>query len=293
MVMNAFFEDTADTNSVRLYHTSETGPIAITDAEVSLYKNGTLCEQSHYSQGRYPFVTRYQASDRLQLVAQSGKETVQAEVYVLPSVKILNVDTLQVMTTDNDDDSFLRPYIRVRLRMRDLPGQENYYRIVAERIDSTFCNDWTKIEVYHSFDFTIHSDDAVLSDGWGDNDASSLVTGASYNYYGIFRNNLFRNSEAELTFYLSQSHYFRGFDIDEIRSYYRFKILNISSEEFEYLRLVNIYRSDIYIDGLYDPLIFPTNVKGGTGLFAASASEPLWLYYGTFTYDDLYIDYRY
>ena len=100
------------------------------------------------------------------------------------------------------------------------------------------------------------------------------------NYNEIFDNTLFRGREATLTFYSNETHYypndpeFNYANHVEIKnSTIKVSLIAITGKEYSYHKATNFYYSNGTLEGIFDPVIFPSNVKGGTGIIGIGCSD--------------------
>ena len=168
-------------------------------------------------------------------------------------------------------------YLRYRITINDRPNETNYYRIVIDKQTTLWGYNheeggddyiyWTK----HSYNF-IGREDVVLTDGQpttGDDEDNGLFDTAK-NIYGVFDDTRFRNTSYTMTVYNntkietgSDSGYFSGMDVI-------IRLMSITETEYYYLKALNLVDSDAYDETINEPIKYPSNVHGGTGMVGIS-----------------------
>lgn len=124
-------------------------------------------------------------------------------------------------------------------------------------------------------------DDVNLTDGkpYVDEDG---IFGEVYNYCQIFDNSRFRNNDCTITLYQQViKEYITSVWDEEDPVLYKIicrnyvQLLTIREEAFRYYKALNVYLSDMDMDGMYEPLKYPSNVVNGTGIVTVSAGHSI------------------
>lgn len=91
------------------------------------------------------------------------------------------------------------------------------------------------------------------------------------NVYGVFDDSRFKNSPYTMTVYVPR-YIFQSYDgpypsakVDII-----VHLLSITESEYYYLKALNLIDSDAFDDTINDPIKYPSNVHGGTGIVGIS-----------------------
>lgn len=192
--------------------------------------------------------------------------------------EIENIDTLTVPLTQN---GFTHDYMRYKITFRDRPNEINYYRIAVEKQMSLWgynykeegegdtYTHWTK-HISYSF---IGREDVVLTDGQpstGDDENNGLFD-TPKNIYGVFDDSRFKNTSYTMTIYnnpdiendYDHNGYYEGMDVI-------IRLLSITETEYYYLKALNLVDSDAYDETINEPIRYPSNVHGGTGMVGIS-----------------------
>ena len=286
LVMNAFINADSLTNVLFLNLTGKDNSTHIENATVEVRVNGQIREtlrplppETDYDQQcRFNMNGTFSPGDvvRIDALTDDGKYHAWAEVTVPQRLdEIENIDTLTVPLTQN---GFTQDYMRYKITFRDRPNEENYYRIVVDKQLTLWGYNheeggedyiyWTR-QLGYSF---IGREDVVLTDGQpstGDDEDNGLFDTAK-NIYGVFDDSRFRNSSYTMTVYNntkietgSDSGYFSGMDVI-------IRLMSITETEYYYLKALNLVDSDVYDETINEPIRYPSNVHGGTGMVGIS-----------------------
>ena len=213
---------------------------------------------------------------RIDALTDDGKYHAWAEVTVPQRpAEIENIDTLTVPMLEY---GHIRKYLRYRITLKDRPYETNYYRIVVDKQTTLRKYNyeeegkgeyifWTK----HSYSF-IGREDIVLTDGQpstGQDEDNGLFDTAR-NIYGVFDDSRFKNTSYTMTVYnsthvetASEEGFFHQMDII-------IHLRSITEVEYYYLKALNLVDSDIYDETIDEPIKYPSNVHGGTGMIGIS-----------------------
>lgn len=283
LVMNALINADSLTNTLFLNFTGREYATHVKDATVEVRINGQLTEslrplpskEEGDMQSHFDITSKFSPGDivRIDAITDDGKYHAWAEVIVpKPLEKIEKIDTLTV--------PFLRygytsDYLRYKITFSDRPNEKNYYRlIVDERIGTFELNDETGeliAKTTHNYQY-IDREDIVLTDGHpssGDDENNSMFD-TPQNIYGIFDDSRFRNTSYTMTVY---NFIKRDPNINQPypeKSEVIVRLLSITETEYYYLKALNLVDSDDYDETINEPIKYPSNVHGGTGIIGIS-----------------------
>ncbi len=287
LVMNALINADSLTNTLFLNLTGKDHASHIKNATVEVRVNGKLKETlqplppkaNNDQQCRFNISGTFSPGDliRIDAFTDDGKYHAWAEETVPhPLNRIDNIDTLTVPLSEN---GYTTSYMRYKITFHDRADEKNYYRIIVDKQlalwgynhdegDSDYIH-WTK---HLSYSF-IGRQDIVLTDGQpstGDDEDNGIFDIVK-NIYGVFDDSRFKNTSYTMTIYndpniengLEQRGYY-----EELYAYIR--ILSITETEYYYLKALNLVDSDVYDETINEPIRYPSNVHGGTGMIGIS-----------------------
>ena len=269
------------------------------DAQLRCFVNGTLVSEGTFSPyesstyaSRFNFQASIQPGDEVRLEAVDGSLRASATVTAPEAAPIVAVDTAYV----KDSPYYTPEAMRCRLRLQDLPGQDNWYRLVVmnekNRTDSLHYYDYRE-QQFVNFGFM---EDPILRDGYlrdsdKGNDIMQLFAGISIpNAYCTFKDVSFADSSAEVEIHLKDP----GNSVYAVDKSYdpetqafvpnrvtltvslRFTLLTITKEEYDYLTQLNksLY-SSLDLGPLEEPVHIPGNVEGGLGFVSVASASTL------------------
>lgn len=285
LVMNALINADCTDNFLFLNLTGKENATDVENALVEIRINGELKESlrpltpetDFYTQCRFRITSRFSPGDvvRIDATTEDGEHHAWAEVTVPPRpLEIENIDTLTVPLTQN---GYTTEYLRYRITLKDRPGETNYYRIVVDK-QTTLWNynheeggDERVYSTKHSYNF-IGREDVVLTDGQpttGDDEDNGLFDVAK-NIYGVFDDSRFKDTSYTMTVYnrinietSNEDGYFSAMDVI-------IRLMSITETEYYYLKALNLVDSYVYDETINEPLKYPGNVNGGTGIVGFS-----------------------
>ena len=287
LVMNAFINADSMTNVLFLNLTGKNYANHIENATVEVHVNGELretlrplpMETEYDKQCRFNITGKFASGEvvRIDAMTDDGKYHAWAEITVPQRLdKIENIDTLTVPLTQN---GHTQDYMRYKITFKDRPNEANFYRIVVDKQMRLWGYNheeggedylhWTK-HISYSF---IGREDIVLTDGQpstGDDEDNGLFDTAK-NIYGVFDDSRFRDTSYTMTVYNdpaipynnNYNGYYEGMDVI-------IRLLSITETEYYYLKALNLVDSDVYDETINEPLRYPSNVHGGTGMIGIS-----------------------
>lgn len=284
LVMNALINADSLTNIVFLNLTGKERVTHIQNATLEVRVNGVLTEQlrplpieSEYSvpQCQFKITGKLSSGDvlRLDALTDDGQYHAWAEVTVpRRPAEIEKIDTLTIPFTES---SFTTEFLRHKITFRDLPDENNYYRIIMDtRVIQMLRNEDNELytKTWHNYNF-VYREDIVLTDGQPstENDENNGMFDIAKNVYGVFDDSRFKNSPYTMTVYVPR-YIFQSYDgpypsakVDII-----VHLLSITESEYYYLKALNPIDSDAFDDTINDPIKYPSNVHGGTGIVGIS-----------------------
>ncbi|MDO4715394.1 MAG: DUF4249 domain-containing protein [Bacteroidales bacterium] len=167
---------------------------------------------------------------------------------------------------------------RYNFTIHDDPTVRNYYRLSAGYIKEYYMANadtstmairpWS--HVFRSAHYAYNSrEDMALSDGLPtprqeENDEIGLV-GMS-NITGVFDDTYFIGGRYMMSIYQERQSNLYQVMPDSVAELAEIAIEAISEDYYHYLRALNIFDSDMYTEELSQPIVFPSNVQGGTGM---------------------------
>lgn len=228
--------------------------------------------------GQYKLAGCYvKADDKVKLEAGApGFAPVAAETTIPQKTEIVSLDTTFFSNTHS---------LQMNLTLHDNPSEQNYYRLVVERLIefhkndsimciSAFCDDngWRRFSVsgdrfdvndFYYFGFFLTYDDLVFQP-----DIPSLDDYKGALYRGIFSDDLFNGQERTVTCSLTP---YCSFETDTLSAtvHYDIHLLSISEDYYNYLKVIrnfSITLGDAYTDGLLEPTATYSNVTDGFGV---------------------------
>lgn len=281
LVMNALINADSLTNTLFLNLTGKESATHVKNTKVEVRVNGKLTETLHPQapkadndlQCRFNITGKFAPGDivRLDALTDDGQHHAWAEVTVpqRPN-EIENIDTLTVPLTQG---SYTEDYLRYRITIKDRPNETNYYRIIVDKQTTLWGYNheeggseyiyWTK----HSYRF-IGREDIVLTEGQptnGDDEDNGMFDTVK-NIYGVFDDSRFKNTSYTMKIYnrtnietSDEPGFFAGMDVI-------IRLLSITETEYYYLKALNLLDSDAYDEIMSEPIKYPSNVHGGTGM---------------------------
>ena len=289
LVMNALINADSLTNIVFLNLTGKERVTHIQNATLEVRVNGVLTEQlrplpieSEYCTFASLFhlncFRKVSYMFRLKDVWYwSLHQTIQYHAWAEVTVprrpaEIEKIDTLTIPFTES---SFTTEFLRHKITFRDLPDENNYYRIIMDtRVIQMLRNEDNELytKTWHNYNF-VYREDIVLTDGQPstENDENNGMFDIAKNVYGVFDDSRFKNSPYTMTVYVPR-YIFQSYDgpypsakVDII-----VHLLSITESEYYYLKALNLIDSDAFDDTINDPIKYPSNVHGGTGIVGIS-----------------------
>ncbi len=284
-----------------LMHTSDTlhdvvvkvsGEKGLTDpdesAVVRCKVNGEYVPVTPSEWSAYEFIidAAFSPGDEVMVDAEYDGMYAFAKVVVPEAVEAELADTLEQVEYGTD---WVDKTISAKLRIKDIPGENTYFRIGDMRHQRhefypDRVQDVWRIQSRY-FDL---GDDPILHDDYimtNEDDVLSVLNPT--NYFRVFSDKLFADGTAEVRLSFMEG-LFQHYDYHE-RPYESYSILNVvvehvSSEAYYYYKALNSGKMtgfESYGGLIMEPVVIPTNVTGGLGYVNVSmdTNVPIVLYH--------------
>ena len=299
LVMNALLNTNDENHSVYMSLSRFEGTLEVEDAQLRCYINGTAVAEAEYvapsykpsyyslTNSQYRFTARIRPGDEVRLEATRGSLRASATVVVPQAAAITAVDTTFVekspyFTNREDGEGALA----CRLKLQDIPGQSNCYRLVTYYDYSNRFYDYTYREKI-GFGYL---QDPILKDRFvpeqkKGNDLAALFFMSRPNSYCTFRDGDFADGTAEVEIHIPEQYYNAPAEPapdNRITRKFEYVLLSITQDEYDYLGQVDkSLNASSHLGRLEEPIRIPTNVEGGLGFVSVASAATLSL-----TYDD-------
>jgi hypothetical protein len=275
----------------------------LTGAAVSLFRDGSFVESltyrspapSGYEFDPAPAFSAYGSASEVPVPGSTyrieasvpGYPDVSSEAIVPEAVPVMGLDTVTVVRADYDW-SYLS--WKVTLRFSDPPDEENYYRLVVSQVYGFYTGDRFlpysnefPVVVAEIGDIWVESDDPILSPG----EDNSIFGSGTPNTFSVFSDELVSGKQYGLDFYLEPFLY-----MEYDTAYHDFMMYTIRLQSITkdlYLYLMTRSAQDVFGDDPFsEPVIVHSNIDGGLGIFAASASSSRSIMMGTYPVEGVY-----
>ena len=169
-------------------------------------------------------------------------------------------------------------YRQFKITLQDRPNEKNHYRLDIRNDITVYgqYNNYKDTIVYSRYTDLINREDIILTDGkpsnsedYEDDPFGSYIE----NKYNVFTDGRFSGSTCTLKVYtqLYNNDYSGLYNVTRRSKSITVRLLSISEAEFRYLKALNYLESDNYEEALMEPVIIPSNVKGGLGFVGISS----------------------
>ena len=240
IVANCFLSDTGSV-TVALFRSrfilDNSNFQIITDAEIQLYENdvlvSTLAEDSpgiYISHGFVPAPGR-----KYSIQIKKGSDQVSASTTLPTPLPFVFVDTVRVQSDYSE-------YLRIKIRITDPPGEENYYMIGFEMPPKD-----TEPEYSYAYNIYFNTDEPFI-EGYTDG-------------FGLFSDVLFRGQTQVMSFDFDTYNFFN--DTNTVHIILR----SISKDMFLYLLTMEAQRNASF-SPFAEPVMVYNNIIEGYGIFA-------------------------
>lgn len=217
------------------------------------------------------FDANYATGDVVRFDARTddGQHHAWAEV-VVPQMP----DTVTDFQVQEVPDREQTSVTRYRFVVQDISPNKDYYRLTAGYLKQLFLrNDSDSFVLQRSritYDYNSR-EDMALSDGLPTprDESGELTFMGMDNRTGVFDDTYFTQGRYRMTIYPQYQPYYYYYGADTtrilIKSLAVISIDAISRDYYHFLHAYNLYQSDNYTEEVSEPIIFPSNVEGGTG----------------------------
>jgi hypothetical protein len=294
MVLNALFNANSKTNPIILSLTGQNQIGSIKNASVDLYINGELADRinepdSILKNKALLFNTdlAVEAGDKLKMEVKTDDNLyhIWTEEIVPKPTLIEKIDT--TIVTENSIWNDLDKFLRVKTTFSDDGQTMNYYRIVMDlNLTIATKNPTTNADttIYRTITQSLSvNEDIVLTDGHPSAvDDNGLLT-PNQNIWGVFDNSRIHGEYTMTTslripysvfpYYGINADYTLDKNIKKITTDVIVKLQKITQTQYLYLKALNIYDSMDEDNYFSQPVKFPSNIQGGTGIFGISISD--------------------
>lgn len=235
-------------------------------------------------QTRYSFKADFKPGDLVRVEAEAEADGKTYKAY--SEVVVPKAPEFSISDTLAQKDSYGTSIYRIRVRGKDITGEDNFYRILSGRsiIDKKirYANEREEAKTWeettdYSFVKLDKGNDPILNDGAPSEDID--LAGASENTFRVFSDRQFSDGTFNIGFSVNAGDIIIGphglLDYDRMESETTFSVIvrGITKDEYYYLKALSIYD---YLDGdttLTEPVSFPSNVVDGIGLVSISTES--------------------
>lgn len=274
LIMNALLDAGEPENYVYLNLSGTHGLSHVEEATVNLYVNGKLVEKAEElpplkpigsldvvydpnaplnnlpeiaKRKKFRITTPLKAGEQicLEAIAENGKYHTTAEVSVPHPVSSIQIDTCLIPIRVY---SGWEPHRQFKITLQDRPNEKNYYRL----------------------------DIWILTDGnpsSSEDDEDDFFGSYIENKYNVFTDDRFSDATCTLKVYTQLYHNYNLwlYNVTRRSKSITVRLLSISEAEFRYLKALNTLESGNYEEALMEPVMIPSNVKGGLGFVGISS----------------------
>lgn len=283
LVMNALINADSLSNLVFLNFTGREQLGHVQEATVEVRVNGVLKESvrplsPQYEgdpQCRLRIKGPFAPGDVVRLDALTGDGAYHAWAEAIVPQRPKEIEKIDTFSVSIKKMNYTKNYLCYKITIQDRPREDNFYRLVIDkRTTVSYYNEDNQhvIQTLHDYSF-IDREDVVLTDGHPttEEDEDNGLFDTVKNIYGVFDDSRFRNTSYTLTVYNNPVFYDYSpyhAKIEKIEVVVR--LLSILENEYYYLKALNLVDSDIYDETIDEPVKYPSNVHGGTGLVSIS-----------------------
>ena len=304
LIMNALLDAGEAENYVYLNLSGTHGLSHVEEATVNLYVNGKLVEKAEElpplkpigsldmvydpnaplnnlpeiaKRKKFRITTPLKAGEQicLEAIAENGKYHTTAEVTVPYPVSSIQIDTCLIPIRVYSGWETHRQF---KITLQDRPNEKNYYRLDI----------WNDIAVHGQYDSRIDTvlyaretaiinrEDVILTDGnpsSSEDDEDDFFGSYIENKYNVFTDDRFSDATCTLKVYTQLYHNYNLwlYNVTRRSKSITVRLLSISEAEFRYLKALNTLESGNYEEALMEPVMIPSNVKGGLGFVGISS----------------------
>lgn len=285
---NLYSGDTLHTVHLSLSKIRDIEPVK--KAALKCYVNGTLVSETDrvmdddYTSlsGKMQFKADFKPGDEVKITVESGDCRAETVSTVPEAPEISVVDTCSVTLKDGTES------LKIHLKIRDIKGENNYYRLLAY-VDSDFWAEDVAPEV------TQYTEGQHLESCSESKDIDNTQEGLLYrkvgtdenqdmydywsNYYNIFTDSQFADGEYTLTLLMDEKNLRNDYGEGWVENYFtltqtrslRFRVLSMSKLTYFYMNDYAFDNSDESFWSFINGISYPSNVTGGTGMVSVMA----------------------
>ncbi len=253
------------------------------NVQTALYKNDIL-QPDIYTNSKdsitYYIDKQIKAGDKFKIEANQDGRKISASTTIPIQPQILGVDTIAFY---QNNGNIYGQQLRLLIRIKDQPEIKNYYRIfVATDIEVQIDPEYAE---YHNLPEkttlsykTMNTDDPAITNGTPKNNYNTDFAEMEFmqNYYNIFTDDLFTNSEYTLNVYIpypSNSGFYSGYSYIEPKYIKSQKIkvtIRLQALSPELYQYYNSLQKFLYhTDDVIEPFRVFNNIEGGIGILGS------------------------
>jgi len=251
-------------DSIQIWDSSKSLFSILDNAEVISEVNGVKRPVRYSaSDTAYILVGKLHETDKIDIYVMHNGEQINSQA-VIPSVpQVISLDTATVKRIEN---GYPQSYIRFKLKIKDHPGNKDYYRLLI----NNYSYYWIGDNRYSNYNYNqYYTSDPVLTNGYPDSNSGGGLISSVYNYFSVFRDVMFEGQEYVLTFYINKYDTYTGGD-PEIKNEFDIsvKLQTISEDLYKYYSsLQNSWVSSSNQGS--EPFIVYSNINEGFGIMGA------------------------
>lgn len=279
LTVNAICTTGETDNHVLVSRTAPIQPEMVSASHLTLWVNGEMTEEYPTYVNGTPLTTQFHPNDEVRLEIADGKQKASAQVTVPQAIEIVGIDTLHFNYAELDN-SGIKPYVRFLIHLRQPAGQqgEQYYRLTLHHEITTYHVIYLKDNIIQQIDspkvcfsqYQYDYDAALSESSVKINDDNGFIEWLETmpNKYGLFRSSFFKDGEYTLCVDVPSEIWWEGIGHHIV---YRFRVHTLPKIEYLYLNAVNAltwYDADMFTS---NPVILPSNIEGGAGIFSISS----------------------
>lgn len=294
LIINAMMNAGSTDNAIFLALSGYRAPQVVKNGIIRLYINDVLSEtvtecthhsandyESEYMDYFYQINSCFRTGDhiRIEVETKDGKYKANAETTVCEPIEIVRADTIATSggISENEGYFLLVQYANWEIKLKaPSSSRHHYYRV---EIKHDFA--------YHLVNRNTLQDSIVTSAVWecsgyydtalmdgkpgnpNNNDPFINFIPTINNYHNVFSDAYFTDGQYTMAL---ESYYTFGMDskqyeVRKASGKYTIQYYAIPQNEYQYLKAANANTGHDSSDLLQTPVIFPTNVKGGIGIF--------------------------
>jgi len=268
MVLNSMIDCSDSSHFIKVSESvfvfSDQEPKSIDNPNLELTLNGlpvaVTYDHSVKENAYYKFDALLHPGDKIEIAGYSQAHGHVAGTDLVPNPPQILAVTPEWFTGTEDGIS----YLRTKIRIKDRPNEDNYYRIVIHT-KTVFAEDnpdeiiWTTSKVY--------LDQEILF-----KDIAGTLGNTDTNLFAIFSDEIFQGQEYSLNVYIQEDNFSAW---GARQQHVNVEIHSLSGNLYRYLRSLELAAND---DHFSEPVKIFSNINGGYGIL------------GTYTIDQMTIE---